>query len=232
MNNVAFIFARGGSKGIKNKNIAKFNGKPLITHTIESALHSKLFKDIVVSTDDVKISEISKSSGALVLPRPIELATDDSNEFLSWKHAVNSYNKTFDNFISLPCTSPLRNFITINNMINIYKRTQCDLLLGVTQSNHIPNFNMVKLNEQGKVCEYETSANKIFRRQDALNCYNITTYAYITSPEYIINADDLMGGNIYGHILSKQESIDIDDIFDFKFAEYLYTNKIDLDEEE
>ena len=232
MNNVAFIFARGGSKGIKNKNIIKFNGKPLISHTIESALNSKLFKDIVVSTDDDKISEISKSSGALVLSRPMELATDDSNEFLSWKHAVNSYNKAFDNFISLPCTSPLRNFTTINNMINIYKRTQCDLLLGVTQSNHIPNFNMVKLTEEGKVYEYETSVNKVFRRQDALNCYNITTYAYITSPEYIVNADDLMCGNIYGHILSKQESIDIDDIFDFKFAEYLYTNKINLDEEE
>ena len=82
MNNVAFIFARGGSKGIKNKNIAKFNGKPLISHTIESALHSKLFKDIVVSTDDDKISEISKSSGALVLSRPMELATDDSNTLL------------------------------------------------------------------------------------------------------------------------------------------------------
>ena len=64
------------------------------------------------------------------------------------------------------------------------------------------------------------------------NIFECTVEHELYTQKYIISADDLMCGNIYGHILSKQESIDIDDIFDFKFAEYLYTNKINLNEKE
>ena len=66
MNNIAFIFARGGSKGIKNKNIIDFGDKPLIAHTIDMAKKSRLFKDIVVSTDSEMIRNISLSYGATV----------------------------------------------------------------------------------------------------------------------------------------------------------------------
>ena len=114
MKNIAFIFARGGSKGIKNKNILKFDDKPLIAHTIESAIMSQLFDDVVVSTDDDQIAEISTSYGASVpFIRPAKLASDNSNELLSWKHAIQNYENEISRFISLPCTSPLRNFSTI-----------------------------------------------------------------------------------------------------------------------
>ena len=230
MTNIAFIFARGGSKGIKNKNILEFSGKPLIAHTIDMAQKSKLFEDIVVSTDNNDIREISLSFGATVpFLRPDNLATDESSEFQSWKHAINNYDKSFDTFVSLPCTSPLRCYATIKKMIRRYNTTNCDLLLGVTQSNHIPNFNIVNLSDSGKIQLYNSQDKQIFRRQDESNCYNITTYCYITNPDYIMKAKNLMDGNIYGYILDKKESIDIDDMNDFKYAEYLYTNN-DLNE--
>ena len=227
MTNVAFIFARGGSKGIRNKNILDFNGKPLIAHTISLAQKPNLFEDIVVSTDDEKIRDISLSYGATVpFMRPDKLATDKSNEFHSWKHAVEYYNKNIDTFISLPCTSPLRNYETVSKMIDQYHTINCDLLLGVTRSNHIPDFNIVNLESSGKITINRSSKKQIIRRQDAPNCYNITTYAYITNSKYILESSQLMDGNIYGYELNKKESIDIDDINDFKFAEYLFVNGI------
>ena len=225
MNNIAFIFARGGSKGIKNKNIIDFGDKPLIAHTIDMAKKSRLFKDIVVSTDSEMIRNISLSYGASVpFMRPNDLATDESSEIISWKHAISNYDKTIDTFVSLPCTSPLRCYKTINKMIKRYKDIGCDLLLGVTQSHHIPNFNIVNMNNSGKIELNSLHDKQIFRRQDAHNCYNITTYGYITSPDYIMKTKNLMDGNIHGYILDKSESIDIDDINDFKYAEYLYLN--------
>lgn len=233
MKNIAFIFARGGSKGIKNKNILKFDDKPLIAHTIESAIMSQLFDDVVVSTDDDQIAEISTSYGATVpFIRPAKLASDNSNELLSWKHAIQNYENEINRFISLPCTSPLRNFSTIKKMLDKYNDTECDLLLGVTRSNHIPNFNIVNLTETGKLTIYNSSNDKIFRRQDAPNCFNITTYAYITNPNYVLSANNLLDGDIYGYILSKNESIDIDDMYDFRYAEYIYLNQEKFEDKE
>ena len=232
MKNVAFIFARGGSKGIRNKNIIQFYDKPLIAHTISLAQKSNLFEDIVVSTDDENIRDISLSYGASVpFIRPNELATDTSNEFYSWKHAIENYNKNFDTFISLPCTSPLRDYKTVDKMIDKYHTVKCDLLLGVTRSNHIPNFNIVNLESSGKITINGSPKKQITRRQDAPNCYNITTYAYITNSKYILKASQLMDGNIYGYELNKKESIDIDDVYDFKFAEYLFVNDIKLNDQ-
>ena len=84
-----FIFARSGSKGVKNKNIINFNGKPLIGHAIDVCKKSKYIEKVVVSTDSEEIAEISKSYGAEVpFLRPTNLATDQSPEVLSWKNIV------------------------------------------------------------------------------------------------------------------------------------------------
>ena len=118
MKTVAFIFARGGSKGLPDKNIRLFSGKPLIAHTIDQAIESNLFTDVVVSTDSENIAKISREYGATVpFMRPSRLANDTSNEWLSWQHATNNYVGEIDCFVSLPCTSPLRDYQTVNKMI-------------------------------------------------------------------------------------------------------------------
>ena len=106
-NCVAFIFARGGSKGIPGKNKFMLNKKPLIAYSIEVALQCPSISDVLVSTDDKEIAQIAKKYGANVpFIRPSKLATDDSNELDSWKHAINEYEKIYKNkidlFISLP----------------------------------------------------------------------------------------------------------------------------------
>ena len=96
-NTTAFIFARSGSKGLKDKNIKDFAGKPLIAHTITAALESKLFDDVVVSTNSELIATISESFGASVpFLRPEKFATDYSDEILSWKHILENYKKKYN----------------------------------------------------------------------------------------------------------------------------------------
>ena len=91
-----YIFARGGSKGIKNKNIVKINNKPLIYYTIKEAKKSKYISRIVVSTDDIKIKKIAKKYKVEILNRPKKLASDKSPELLSWRHAIKISNKKND----------------------------------------------------------------------------------------------------------------------------------------
>lgn len=222
MKSTAFIFARGGSKGLQNKNLLDFYNNPLIVHTIKNAIASDLFNDVVVSTDSKDIANVATEAGASVpFIRPKNLATDDSNEWLSWKHAIENYNKSLDCFISIPCTCPLRDYKEVDKMIEFYRKNEFDAVVGIVDSNHSPDFNMVDMLETGQI-KIINDGSKINRRQDANKCYIITTYAYITKPEYILNSNNLFDGKIGGYKVTKQESIDIDDKFDFEFARHIY----------
>ena len=122
MNIIAFIFARGGSKGVPRKNIRNFNGKPLIAWSIEQALAVQRVSKVVVSTDSLEIAEIAKKYGADVpFIRPTELSGDDSSEWLAWQHAIKFYKsigESVDVFLSLPATSPGRSIVDINSCLD------------------------------------------------------------------------------------------------------------------
>jgi len=229
MSSIGFIFARGGSKGINNKNLQDFDGIPLIAHTIKNAISSKLFEDIIVSTDSEEIAEVSRKYGANIpFIRPSNLATDKSSEWLSWRHAIDAYDISSKYFVSLPCTSPLRDYKEIANMIDLYKTKKYDAVVGITKSNHSPDFNMVYKNNNDSIEIMNSNQSAVNRRQDFKECFLITTYAYITSVNYIKNSKHLFDGKIGGYQISKNQSIDIDDIHDFDYALYLYKlNKSD-----
>ena len=143
-----FIFARGGSKGIKNKNIIKINNKPLIYYSI--ILGKKISgNNVFVSTDSKKIANISKKYGASIIKRPKILSGDNSAEVDAWKHAVNylkNKNIFFDTFLSLPTTSPLRSLKDIMNVLNMLKGS--DLVVTGSISKRSPWYNMVKKNKK------------------------------------------------------------------------------------
>ena len=122
MSVVAFIFARGGSKGLPGKNIRLFNGKPLIAWSIEQALSVKKIDKVYVSTDSKEIAKIATSYGAEVpFLRPAEFSLDNSSEWSAWRHALNFMNEKFGNLpnlmVSIPSTAPLRLAIDIENCI-------------------------------------------------------------------------------------------------------------------
>ena len=123
---LAFIPARGGSKGIPNKNIKLFNGKPLIEWTINSALKSKLISKVIVSSDSKKILSISKKLGADIVLRPKNISGDFATTESAIKHYIKNTKESFDTIVLLSPTSPIRKMKDIDNAIKEFKSKKQD----------------------------------------------------------------------------------------------------------
>lgn len=222
MKNYAFIFARGGSKGLPGKNIKKLAGKPLLCYSIEVAKDTPSVDKVFVSTDDSDIALIAEENGAIVIKRPQEFAEDDTPEWLAWRHAIDwvtTHYGSFDNFISLPATSPLRNVADVEAAIFKRQKETADICIAVTPANRSPYFNMVKRNDEGLVELVNKPESDVTRRQDTPEVFDITTVVYVSTPEFIINSYGLFSGVITSIEVPKSRAVDIDDIYDFKLAE-------------
>jgi N-acylneuraminate cytidylyltransferase len=229
MKTYAFIFARGGSKGLPGKNIKPLAGKPLISYSIDTALATDEISKVFVSTDDLEIANVAKKGGAEVIIRPHELATDQSPEWLSWRHAINwvqdKYGQ-FDDFISLPATSPLRSIEDVKNAIRKRKQAKADICISVTPASRSPYFNMVKLVDSNFVELVNTTSAEVTRRQDAPEVFDITTVVYATTPDFVLNCYGLFDGKVTSIEVPKLRAVDIDDIYDFKLAEAMLQENI------
>ncbi|WP_454442548.1 acylneuraminate cytidylyltransferase family protein [Vibrio bathopelagicus] len=222
MKNFAFIFARGGSKGLPGKNIRPLAGKPLLQYSVETAIASPSIDKVFVSTDDDDIAKVAIESGAILIERPAELGTDTSPEWLSWRHAIEwveeHYGK-FDGFISLPATSPLRSIEDVELSIKKRLKLKADICISVTPASRNPFFNMVTVNQDELVelvCKPEMT---ISRRQDAPKVLDITTVVYVTTPTFVLNHYGLFAGKVTSIEVPKARAVDIDDIYDFRMAE-------------
>jgi N-acylneuraminate cytidylyltransferase len=227
---IAFIFARSGSKGLANKNIRNFAGKPLIAWSIEHAKSVSRIRRIIVSTDSEEIASIAKEYGAEVpFLRPKELATDESPEWLSWQHALNfvlsEEKKLPEVMVSLPVTAPLRYTLDVDNCLDSFYLNKADVVVTVTDSHRSPYFNMIKLNKNGSVELVINNNNNINRRQDAPVVFDMTTIAYVANPKFVIDNNSIFSGAVYSVNIPVERSIDIDTLLDFEIAEYLFLKR-------
>lgn len=220
----AFTFARAGSKGLPNKNIKPLDGRPLIAHAIESSKRCTSVRAHIVSTDSESVAAIAREAGAEVpFVRPAELATDDAPEILAWKHAIEALRATgreFDLMLSVPATSPLRRAQDLDRAIALANESRADLVITVCEARSNPYFNMVELDEDGRarvVCGQGDTT----RRQTAPTVYEMTTVAYVARPEYVLETESLMQGDVRAIVVPADSAIDIDDELDFAFAEFL-----------
>lgn len=228
MNVFAFIFARGGSKGLPKKNIKLINGKPLIAWSIDQARAARNVDRVFVSTDCPEISLIAQKFDAEVpFLRPSELATDDSPELLSWKHAL-AYLKENegilpDVMVSVPPTSPLRLSFDIDKCIEKFLEGDSDVTITVSKSSRNPYFNMVEFEKNNLVRQVIPFGKTTFRRQDAPQVFDITTVAYASSPKFVLSNDSLFSENsrINAIEVPSERAIDIDNLLDFEIAEFL-----------
>lgn len=228
MKQYAFIFARGGSKGLPRKNIKPLCGKPLVVYSIETALKAPSISKVFVSTDDDEIANIAANAGAEVIHRPAELAQDKSPEWTAWQHAVTWVKEkygAFDQFVSLPATSPLRSVTDVEAATTKLHQSGADICISTTPANRSPFFNMVKETESGNVVLVNNSASEVYRRQDTPSVYDITTVVYAVKPDYILQQSSLFAGNVVHTIVPKERAIDIDDIYDFKLAEAILSTQ-------
>jgi len=230
MSVIAFIFARGGSKGLPGKNIRPLNGKPLIAWSIEHAFAVNRIDRVIVSTDSIAITDIALHYGAEVpFIRPEELASDESPEWLAWRHALNylieTEGKLPEVMLSIPATAPLRQPIDIENCLDEYERGCADVVITVTEARHSPYFNMVKLNDDGSVGLVSPPQSFIVRRQDAPVIYDMTTVCYVLNPKFVMNQQSIFSGVVKAVKVPTERALDIDTLLDFQVAESLLNSK-------
>lgn len=226
MKTYAFVFARGGSKGLPEKNIRPLGGVPLIGHSILLARQVAAIGRVFVSTDNGRIARIAREHGAEVIERPAELATDTAAEWLAWQHAIRHVRASgddFDRFISLPATSPLRAVQDVVSCLDMLEQ-DADIVITVTPAARSPYFNMVTRAADGGSAIVLGSAG-ISRRQDAPVVFDITTVAYAARPDYILTSDKAFAGRVKSVIVPKERAVDIDDEIDFLLAEAIHARR-------
>lgn len=225
---ITFIFARGGSKGIKNKNIRLLNGKPLLFYSIDIAKKFCKKQNIFVSTDNNKISLIAKKYGVQVIKRPKLLSKDKSSELLAWKHAIKYLHKKnifFDIFLTLPATSPLRSKVDIKKCLAMYN-DKCDIVITAARSKRSPWYNILKVNKQTNYASLLISSSKKFQnRQSTPKTFDMTTVAYVANPNYILKSKDILNGRVRVCEIPQERAIDIDDYYDLRMARLLIKSK-------
>ena len=215
-----FIPARGGSKGVPNKNRKEFAGKPLIEHSIEYALESKLINEVVVSTDDSKILKIAKDVGASVIHRPPELSTDIASTESAIDHYLSLCKLKPEIIVLLQATSPLRPKGSIDKSLEHFQKGEYDSLLSICPTHRF--FWRVK-DDKTAYAEYDYLNRP--RRQD-LGRENMRFIEngsmYIFTYKHFKKTGCRLGGKI-GYVEWPEEyGLEIDTPKDFEIVEKLF----------
>lgn len=224
---LAIIPARSGSKGIKNKNIKELNKKPLIAYTIEVARKSEIFEDIVVSTDSEKYAEISKEYGAIVpFLREEKLSSDTASSLdviLDVLEKMEKLGKRYETLVLLQPTSPLRTVENLKEAYNLYLKNKANAVVSVCEMEHSPLWSNILPIDNKMDGFLKKIGNK--NRQQLEKYYRINGAIYIANVEYFKRYKDFYYKNSYAYIMSRENSIDIDEEIDFKIAEFLMKEK-------
>ena len=223
MRNIAIIPARSGSKGLPDKNIKLLQGKPLLAYTIEAAIKSGCFTEVMVSTDSEKYAEIAREYGAKVpFLRSKIMSSDTASSWDMVEEVLDNYkqlNQEFDSFCLLQPTSPLRSCEDISKAYELWKSKNAFAVVSVCEADHSLAL-YGKLAENNNMSDF-VQCNAAKRRQDEGKYYRINGAVYIASLPDFRNDRRLYREESYGYVMPKERSVDIDTEFDFRFAEYL-----------
>ena len=209
------ICMRGSSKGVKNKNIININGKPLLYYTISKAINSKIFNEIVASSDSEKILSLSKKFGVKnTVKRPKILSNDKSGKVPAIKHALlkiqKRLNKKFDYVIDLD--------------VNHFIKSKSDNLVSATYSRKSPYFNIIQ-KKKNKIELIKNLKTNILRRQDVPITYDLNASIYIWKSEALIKNPSIFQKKTSIYLMPKLKSFDIDDVVDLKITKLFLGKK-------
>ena len=218
---IAIIPARSGSKGLPRKNKKLLAGKPLILYTIEAAIKSNVFKEVIVSTDDHDIINLlndKEYKSVHVDIRPMELASDTTEMFEVVNYLIKKYRIPHRNYITLlQPTSPLRDFKEIKKAIRKFKNSGKDALISVVETNNrvlktclINDDVLIGIKSNELLFKNRQSLPKTYRPNGAIYIYQVKDLLYYQNFHLI---------NTTTYIMEKGKSLDIDDITDFEKIE-------------
>jgi len=230
---LAIIAARGGSKGIKLKNLSKINGKPLVAFSIEHSLASKLINRTIVSTDNEEIAKVSEEYGAEIpIFRSKELARDHILDLPVFEHML-TYLKEEENYepeivVHLRPTSPYRKAEWVDSAIKLLiENTSADSIRSVSEpSQHPYRVFEIKNNYLFPLMHERHPEPYLLRRQDLPKMYYYNCVIDVTKPSTIFNKNSMTGDKMLPYIMEPEDSIDIDKPIDLEFAKYFLKNRV------
>lgn len=229
MKPICIIPARGGSKGVPNKNIRKIGGKPLIAYTIESAIQSKIFSHVIVSTEDKKIAAISKKFGAEVpFLRPKKLSNDIVHVDDVLVHTVKKLQEkgyNFEIFVWRDCTVPLIRNSDIKKSINILKKEKCQTVTAVYRQHLNPYHNIVEITSHGFLEISKKMKSRVRSRQEAPPVFQENGLHTYDVKKFLKSGKTIKSKSI-PFMIPPIMGLMIDTEFEFQIAKWILENKL------
>lgn len=232
MKTIAIIPARSGSKGLPDKNIIELNGKPLIYYTIQAALESGCFDEVMVSTDSEKYAEIAMSYGANVpFFRSEAMSGDTAGSWDTVREVLVNYKrsgKEYDYVALLQPTSPLRDKYDIIGVFDKLKQSGAYNVVTVTEVDHPVQW-CFKMPNDGSLEELASSPYNYMRRQELETYYRENGAVYLVDAGRIMNPKyNFYADKCVGYVMARDKSVDIDTILDLEIAKILMSNRGDV----
>src|SRR5574344_1986785 len=221
MSNIAIITARGGSKRIPKKNIKEFMGKPMLAYAIQAALDSKIFDEVMVSTDSEDIAEVAKKYGANVpFMRSEKTASDNATTYDALEEVIVEYNKIGKVFDTLCCIYPCVPFLTSETLKQAYCQMQNNDAVQPVCKYPVPIEWAMKI-ENGLLIPNDRDAQNM-RSQDIKPKYFDVGMFYYCKVDKMLEYKTLIPPKTLAYIIDEKECQDIDTIDDWKMAEIKY----------
>lgn len=223
---LAVITARGGSKRIPRKNIKDFLGRPIIAYSIEAALESGLFDEVMVSTDDEEIAKVARAHGASVpFMRSAETSDDYATTADVLLEVLDSYEELGGPFESLCCVYPTAPFVTAAKLkaaLSLFEEG-ADAVLAVTEFSFPPQRGLI---ETPRGLEFWQPENAGARSQDLPTIYHDAGQFYFFKASSLRRYGGLCGGDVRGLVVPQTEVQDVDNPVDWQLAEMKYERMV------
>ena len=231
MKRLCTICARGGSEGVKGKNVRPLLGKPLIVYSIEQALESRQFDAIAISSDSEEILSIAGNSGAdYLIRRPAELAENTSPKLPVIKHCVREMEhlsaQRYEIVVDLDATSPLRAVSDIVKVIGLLEKKNVSNVITGMPAKRSPYFNLVEVNSKGTVQLSKPLPVAVTRRQDSPKCYDMNASIYAWKRDVLFESLTIFNHDTLLYVMPEERSIDIDTELDFEFVTYIMDKRV------
>ena len=226
---LGLIPARGGSKGVKEKNLALLCGKPLIEYSIDAAFRSKLLTDVIVSTDSQKIRDLAISLGAdAPFLRPAELSTDSALSISVARHALefmdSKLGERYDAIMLLQPTSPLRSATDIDCAISMLSESDCDSLISISDVGGSHPFRMKRV-INGYLTNFLEQGFEDMRPRQLLPKVFIRNGAiYLARTDLVMRENSFGGDRTLAYEMPSERSVNIDTELDFAVANHILSS--------
>ena len=224
MANIAIIPARGGSKRIPGKNIKDFLGKPIIAYSVETALQTGLFEEVMVSTDNEEIADVARKYGAKVpFLRTDKTANDFATTFEAIEEVIVQYQELNKNFEFTCCLYPCTPFVTVNKLsagFQLLQENNFDSVFPIMPFG-FPVQRALKIEKNNKTIFFYPEFS-LSRSQDMEKSYHDAGQFYWMKTAIVLETKQILTSNSGSMIITELEGQDIDNESDWKLAELKY----------